>query len=151
MPNAGDSATGRTLTMRFWCDGCGRVTSHVGDAPGVWRPSGSGVWLFTCLDCGFTERRMMSPGADLHSCCGRDDLDRYQYAGNASGYGVVPGPVICAAYWLCGLLADGPRRASDVRRLSLAFGLHWRTVERAKPLLEVGSVQHEGCWWWLWL
>ena len=59
-------------------------------------------------------------------------------------------PIEVAVPWLRNLLAAGPIPARDVRRLSAAAGLSWRTLQRAQLRVGGESVKREfgGCCTW---
>lgn len=57
-----------------------------------------------------------------------------------------------AKEWLKGVLANGPRKASDVLALAAAAGISEKTLYRAKELLHVtsekGGKADNFDWWW---
>lgn len=53
-----------------------------------------------------------------------------------------------AARWLRDQLADGERRAQQLKADAARDGIGWRTVERHKRAVLACARRHDGCSWW---
>lgn len=132
--------------VAFWCSTCQRRVRHYSEGPAARYDGDGSLWLWLCASCGAAVVRPLSDVELVDSAGGPGGRER---ASHRFLDVVLPDQRTCAEYFVAGLLADGPLRASRVLAYGRLFGLSEWALRQAKASLGVKSVRRGARWWWV--